>query len=171
MTLPFNEKADPPDDSPSPKRPASGFLIDPATQSIAPWAYNGDYRTIRAALRIGASPFTIVSLPGRDCIFVDDEGLLKPVDWFFAVKGYPQPIAGRGLVLGTDRKGESVSARTTLAELQRSILHLRIVGVDPIRFFAWEGAGAEMRAVTLEEVEAWIADRRPPPAKPSPVLH
>lgn len=171
MTLPFNENADPPDDGPSPKQAATGLLIDPAAQSITPWTYNGDYRTIRAVLRIGASPFTIVYLPNSDCIFVDDEGLLKPVDWFFAVKGYPQPIAGRGLVLGANRYGDSVSARTTLEELQRSILHLRIVGVDPIRFLAWEGTGEEMRAVTLEEVEAWIQDRRPPPAKPSPVLH
>jgi hypothetical protein len=171
MTLPFNEKADPPDDCPSPQRPATGFLIDPAAQSITPWAYNGDYRTIRAALRIGASPFTIVYLPNRDCIFVDDEGLLKPLDWFFAVKGYPQPIAGRGLVLGTDRNGESVAARTTLEELERSILHLRIVATNPIRFLAWEGTAEEMRAVTLEEVEAWIQDRRPPPAEPSPTLH
>jgi hypothetical protein len=171
MSLPFNESSNPPQDGPSPERPASGFLIDPPAQSITPWAYHGDYRTIRTALRIGASPFTIIYLPNSDCIFVDDEGLLKPVDWFFVVKGYPQPIAGRGLVLGTNRNGDSVSARTTLEELQRNILHLRIAGVDPIRFLAWEGTGEEMCAVTLEEVEAWIQDRRPPPAKPSPVLH
>ena len=50
-----------------------------------------------------------------DLICVDGNGLLKgPVYQFFGVKGYPQPLAGRGLVLGTDDEGDRVSPETTL---------------------------------------------------------
>jgi hypothetical protein len=76
-----------PQGRPSPQSPATGFLIDPAARNIAVWPYNGDWRSIAPAIRIGQSPFTIVEIAGGDVIYVDDEGLLKPLDWFFAVKG------------------------------------------------------------------------------------
>ena len=75
-----------PQGRPTPERPATGFLIDPAARSIAPWPYNGDWRTIAPAIRIGQRPFTIVEIGDGDVIYVDDEGLLKPLDWLFAVK-------------------------------------------------------------------------------------
>jgi hypothetical protein len=145
---------------PTPERPATGFLIDPAARSIAPWHYNGDYRTIPPTIRIGQSPFTIVEIGAGDVIYVDDEGLLKPLDWFFAVKGGHQPYAGCGLVLGSDEEGETLSARIELHALKRRILHLRIVGQNPIRFLAWYGVDPTPgpMPMTLEAVQAWMAD-------------
>jgi hypothetical protein len=78
-----------------------------------------------------------VAIGNGDIIYVDDEGLLKPLDWFFAVKGSRQPFAGCGLVLGSDEVGETVSAKITIQELKRRILHLRIVSKSPVRFLAW----------------------------------
>jgi hypothetical protein len=141
------------------ERSATGFLIDPAKQSIAPWLYNGDWRTIAPAIQIGQSPFTIVAIDDGDVIYVDDEGLLKPLDWFFAIKGGHQPYAGCGLVLGTNDDGETVSARIAIEELRRRILHLRIVGKDPIRFLAWDAVSPTQgpTGMTLQEVETWMA--------------
>jgi hypothetical protein len=156
---------------PTLEQPATGFFIDPSAQSITPWAYNGDWRTIRTAIRTGGSPFTLVYLENGDCLFVDDEGLLKPLDWFFAVKGLHQPLAGCGLVLGADRDGETVSARTTLDDLKRRVLHLRIVATNPVRFLAWNAADLEMRAMTLAEVDAWMQNLPPPPPIPSRMIH
>lgn len=155
-----------PQDRPTPARPATGYLIDPAAMSITPWLYNGDWQTIAPAIRIGASPFTITHrFTNDDAIFVDDEGLLKPLDWFFAVKGGHQPFAGCGLVLGNDEEGESVSARIALHELKRRILHLRITGKNPTRFLAWDAVDPTPgpAAMTLAEVEAWMAADLPPP--------
>jgi hypothetical protein len=148
-----------PQGRPTPEAPATGFLIDPASRSIAPWLYNGDWRTIAPAIRIGQSPFTIVEIGGGDVIYVDDEGLLKPLDWFFAVKGGHQPFAGCGLVLGTDDEGETVSARIALQELKRRVLHLRIVDKHPVRFLAWDAVDPTPgpTPMTLHEIEAWIA--------------
>src|SRR5262245_54398578 len=147
-----------PQGRPSPQCPATGFLIDPAARSIAPWLYNGDWRTIAPAIRIGQSPFTLVEIGDGDVIYVDDEGLLKPLDWFFAVKGGHQPFAGCGLVLGSDDEGEAVAATIALQDLKRRILHLRIVAKHPIRFLAWDAVDPTSGAVpmTLEEVEAWM---------------
>jgi hypothetical protein len=142
-----------------PQAPATGFLIDPGARSITPWSYNGDWRTIAPAIRIGQSPFTIVEIGGGDVIYVDDDGLLKPLDWFFAIKGGHQPFAGCGLVLGSDEEGETVSARIELHELKRRILHLRIVDKHPIRFLAWDGVDPTPgpMPMTLHEIELWMA--------------
>ena len=149
-----------PQGRPTPEHPATGFLIDPAARSIAPWPYNGDWRTIAPAIRIGQSPFTLVEIGDGDVIYVDDEGLLKPLDWFFAVKGGHQPFAGCGLVLGSNDEGETASARIALGELKRRILHLRIVGKSPIRFLAWDAVDPTPgpMPMTLDAVEAWMAD-------------
>jgi hypothetical protein len=145
---------------PTPHCPATGFLIDPAARSIAPWPYNGDWQTIAPAIRIGQSPFTIVEIDDGDVIYVDDEGLLKPLDWFFAIKGAHQPFAGCGLVLGSDDEGETVSASITLQELKRRILHLRIVDQHPIRFLAWDAVNPTPGAMpmTLDALERWMAE-------------
>jgi hypothetical protein len=52
---------------------------------------------------------------------VDDEGLLKPQEGFFIYEGYRQPLAGNGLVLGTDEEGESVDPKMTLEELKSRV--------------------------------------------------
>jgi hypothetical protein len=157
-----------PQDRPTSDRPATGYLIDPAAMSIAPWSYNGDWQTIAPAIRIGASPFTIAhQFTNADTIFVDDEGLLKPLDWFFAVKGGHQPFAGCGLVLGSTGDGDSVSAKIPLHELKRRILHLRIVRNSPARFLAWDAVDPTPGPVpmTLDEIEAWMAAGLPPPER------
>ena len=153
-----------PQDGPTSERPSTGFLIDPAGRSITPWSYNGDWRTIAPALRIGSSPFTLVEIGDRDVIYVDDEGLFKPLDWFFAIKGGHQPFAGCGLVLGSDDEGETVSARIALEDLKRRVLHLRIAGKNPIRFLAWDAVDPTPgpMPMTLEEVEAWMRDTHQP---------
>jgi hypothetical protein len=151
-----------PHGTPGPQAVATGFLIDPAARSIAPWLYNGDWQTIAPAIRIGASPFTAIPIGNGDVIYMDDEGLLKPLDWFFAVKGAHQPFAGCGLVLGSDGAGETISARIALTELKRRVLHLRIVSNHPARFLAWDTVDPTPgpAAMTLGEVEAWM--REPP---------
>jgi hypothetical protein len=57
----------------------------------------------------------------NDTLYCDDEGLLKPVDGFFLLESYPQPIAGNGLILGTDDEGESVDAKIDLETLKSRV--------------------------------------------------
>ena len=61
-----------------------------------------------------------------DCIYVDDEGLLKEPEHFFYVRGMQQPLAGNGLVVGTSPAGYSRSARTSLPHIISSVRFLHV---------------------------------------------
>lgn len=93
------------------------ILIDPFKQSITDVEYSGDYHDIYKL--IGCETFTIAPITHRgDAIFVDDEGLFKPDQAFFKHDGYPQPLAGKGLILGCDEDGETVEPTVTLEEMK-----------------------------------------------------
>lgn len=97
------------------------YLIDPFTRTITQVEYSGDYQEIYRL--IGCDTFTCADINEYgDTVFVDDEGLIngKPQE-FFLVADYPQPLAGKGLVLGTDQEGESVSPSITLEQLKARI--------------------------------------------------
>lgn len=67
-----------------------------------------------------------VLAPG-DAIFVDDEGLYKMSDRFFLFPGNPQPLAGKGLLLGSRSKdGQTTDALTPLAYIQQYTRFLRV---------------------------------------------
>jgi hypothetical protein len=59
-------------------------------------------------------------IAGQDVMYVDEEGLLKP-NQFFHFRGYPQPLAGNALILGTDADGNDIDAKTTLIDVQRRV--------------------------------------------------
>jgi hypothetical protein len=55
-------------------------------------------------------------------VFVDDEGLVNGQhQHFFVVDGYPQPLAGKGLVLGVDQEGDSVTPSVSLEQMRKMV--------------------------------------------------
>lgn len=60
-------------------------------------------------------------LPNQDVVFVDEEGLLKPVAYFFAFEGAHQPFAGNGIVVGGNDEGETVAAKSTLEDIKSKV--------------------------------------------------
>ena len=108
------------------------YLIDPARSHIEAVAFEGDYKLIQTM--IGADLFTVVNLnDSGDAVYVDDEGLMKPQTHFFKIAGYPQPLAGKGLVLGTDSEGDSTSPTINLAAIREMITYHTAdeLGFDP----------------------------------------
>lgn len=108
------------------------YLIDPATHTIKEVEHNGDYKQIYTL--IDADCFDVARINDKgDGIFVDDEGLLNDKGHtvgFFRV-GNDQGahiLAGKGLVLGCNAAGDSISPRITLEAL-RSMVDF----VQPIR--------------------------------------
>ena len=87
-----------------------GYLIDPATKTVEPWAIE-DWQDIAPA--IDAETFDVVYLNENTIIYVDDEGLLKPENATFKLKDYPQPLAGKALVLCEGPDGETVDCPLT----------------------------------------------------------
>jgi hypothetical protein len=93
------------------------FLIDPFKQEVTEINYSGDFHQIYDL--IDAETFDVARLNANgDGIYVDDEGLYAEDVRFFQHRFYPQPLAGKGLVLGCDMEtGESAPASMTLAQL------------------------------------------------------
>lgn len=58
--------------------------------------------------------FDVVRLQDGDAIFVDDNGLLNDPQRFFLLRGYDNPLAGKGLVMGSDDDGNTQPAKMAL---------------------------------------------------------
>lgn len=50
-----------------------------------------------------------------ETVYIDDEGLLnsKKDGPFFSIASHPQPLAGKGLVIGVNERGDTVSTKLT----------------------------------------------------------
>lgn len=60
-----------------------------------------------------------------DYCFVDDEGLLKPQEFFFMLEDCPQPFAGNGLVVGPeDENGELLDVGQSIVEVSKQVTFL-----------------------------------------------
>jgi hypothetical protein len=91
------------------------YLIDPQAQTIEQVDYSGDYTQIYDL--INASLFTAATFnEAGDTCFVDDEGLFNGDNEFFIIADYPQPLAGRALVLGCNDEGESIEPSISLEQ-------------------------------------------------------
>ena len=97
------------------------YLIDPFTKTITEVEYSGDIQDIYRLIE--AKPFDCARFNAEgDVVFVDDNGLLNVPFHFFQVEGYPQPLAGKGLVLGCNMDtGESAPPFVGLEWLQNNV--------------------------------------------------
>jgi hypothetical protein len=84
----------------------------------------GNYKDIYPHLGECVSLFQCVNVGKGDALYVDEEGLLKPQEHFFMYKGYPQPLAGNALLIGTGSKGESRAPKMSLEALKKNILFM-----------------------------------------------
>lgn len=61
-------------------------------------------------LAVAYCPFLRVG----EAIYFDNQGSLERPVRFFRIAGLERPLAGRGLILGTDKEGNTVSATSSL---------------------------------------------------------
>jgi hypothetical protein len=103
------------------------LLIDPYQGTITEVDHDAsDYQNIYALLSTEAKPVSTFeayyaggALPEGDAIFIDEEGRLKGPNTFFLFDG--QPLAGRGLVLGSDEKGDTQACKLTFDECAKRV--------------------------------------------------
>ena len=120
------------------------ILIDPEAKTITEVEHNGNFREIYKF--IGCECFTTVSIGsppdgkklqhnGRENhVFVDDEGLLNSPRHFFHWKGYEQPLAGKGLILGCDEEGETVATTWSVKDVEAMVTYAQysVLGFENI---------------------------------------
>ena len=90
-----------------------GILINPFDETIKEVSILGNLEDIY--LLTECSTFDVVALSETDDLYVDDEGLLKDNRYFTI---YGKPIAGRGLIMGHDVEGNSISTNLSLQEIK-----------------------------------------------------
>ena len=60
--------------------------------------------------------------PGeKNACYVDDEGILKNPEFFFAVPYYPQPFAGNGIIVGMGRYGDIKKCQLNIDDVRKEI--------------------------------------------------
>lgn len=95
-----------------------GILIDPVTKTITEVEIK-DYDFQKIYPLIEASTFDVVELGENDALYVDGFGLKKdPPKPFFQWAGYHSPLSGRGLILGNDDEGDTVSTTLTVESVR-----------------------------------------------------
>ena len=102
----------------------NGYLIDPEARTVTNVKVDvKDGSGIEDIYRhLGVDCFDLARINRHgDAVFVDDEGLLKDPEYFFAIEGYPEKLAGRGLVLGCDARGETVSPVASFDSVKRGV--------------------------------------------------
>lgn len=97
-----------------------GILIDPWLKQIKEVecgeGIEDIYRLLTNPLGSSVDVFCIgLSWNNGDVLYVDDEGLLKRGMRLFDPG---RPLAGNGLILGSDNEGNSTDAKLLLAEVQ-----------------------------------------------------
>lgn len=108
-----------------------GILINPHDQSISNVETDGSFADIRRLL--GIECFTTIQWGNRNHLILDDEGLLREAPGpFFQIAGYDQPLAGKGLILGLDRKGDHVDTTLKLFYMLDKVTfpNVRFVGFE-----------------------------------------
>lgn len=96
------------------------YLIDPKKKTIEQVDYSGDFKQIYEFLDCRA--FDIVHVyENGDVIYVDDEGLFVDEQHFFIHRNYPTPLAGKGLIIGTDEEGEDQQPKTSFEDFENDI--------------------------------------------------
>ena len=113
------------------------LMIDPFDQStsVVDLAVD-DYVSILGSSKavMDCSTIDIITLNDKHMAIVDDEGLLRNDTRYSKLAEYPQPLAGKLLILGYDEDGESCSVDNDyVKELRKTTRFLSVdfEGVEP----------------------------------------
>lgn len=100
------------------------ILIDASAKTVTEVTLEDDHKEI--SKHIGCRTFTLgADIGEKDCVYVDDEGLLDDSNAFFFLPTLHQPFAGNGLILGIDyNTGESQDTSISLEAVKRSVKFL-----------------------------------------------
>ena len=113
------------------------FMVDPFDQSTSTVDLAvDDYGSILGSSKavIDCSTIDIITLNDKHMAIVDDDGLSRYDTRFSKLAEYPQPLAGKLLILGYDEDGESCSVDDDyVKELRKTTTFMSedFVGVEP----------------------------------------
>jgi len=93
------------------------ILIDSKNKTVTEVKISGDLQSIYKIM--GVDMIEVATyLSDEDCIYCDEEGMMKSLGHFFEVKGAHQPFAGNGLVVGTSDDGDTASTKMSVEDVR-----------------------------------------------------
>tara|TARA_R100001460_G_scaffold98841_1_gene141815 strand:+ start:472 stop:912 length:441 start_codon:yes stop_codon:yes gene_type:complete len=100
------------------------ILINPVKEIIHHVDYDGDYQSIYKLIDCRVFE-AVYPFDNGDTLWIDEEGLLKDSNYAFNFKAdnpqFNQTIMGSALILGTDKKGESIECKTSLDKVKKIV--------------------------------------------------
>lgn len=110
------------------------FLIDPFEKEVREIEWTANWRDISKILDCQHFDAAHFGSDNGDVIYVDDEGLFREEgQQYFAFMGHPHPLAGYGLLVGTDAEGETVAPKVSLDWVATKTFFLGDMGDNPPR--------------------------------------
>lgn len=102
-------------------KPIRGVLIDPFSRTVSIAVVDGSDAGLCASLYklLGCDIVQHVALGNNEGLWCDEEGLLKPwsAQAFFQLGTYPQPFAGKSIILKTSPAGHTLSSLCTVEQI------------------------------------------------------
>lgn len=113
-------------------KPAKAILLDAQNNTVS-FVSITNYKDISKFGRYDL--FTTVQINDKgETLFVDDEGLLNGTDFGFEIEGYPEPIMGNAVILGTNfNTGDSVDTDLTLDDVAKMVRTFQSDGFRLVR--------------------------------------
>ncbi len=95
----------------------------------------GNWKHIAPAIGNGCTTFCCpVTFDNNDTIYADDDGLYNDFKGGFMLDGWAYPIVGNAIVLGTNKRGGSIDAQSTIEDLEKVIIWVSEEDCKTLRF-------------------------------------
>jgi hypothetical protein len=65
-------------------------------------------------------------------LYVDEEGLWNQTGLWWVYAGFPQPLCGNAIAIGTDSEGETIAPDVTLEKLKEGIRFVDMVKINGV---------------------------------------
>ncbi|MDG4674758.1 DUF3846 domain-containing protein [Shinella sp. 838] len=133
------------------------YLVEPLIGTIRIVAIPEENRLAVIRNLIGCDLIDMVQINETLAIVVDDNGLQEALPCVTQLHGYPSPLAGNLLIIGTDEYGETVDVTTEIEDVAS-----RLAIVRPMLHPVFESLnGPRIFGTRLSAMEVHV-DQRPP---------
>ncbi|THK36485.1 DUF3846 domain-containing protein [Ensifer sp. MPMI2T] len=133
------------------------YLVEPLNGTIRVVSIPEENRLAIIRSLIGCDLIDIVRMDDRLAVVVDDNGLNETLPCLTRFDGYPSPLAGNLLIIGTDENGDTIDIAAGIDEIAGRLTIVRPV-LRPV-FQALEGTRIFGRQLCAMEVRIEL---RPP---------
>ncbi len=121
------------------------ILIDPLLRVISEVNVDNDLQSFYDILNIRT--LAMVNIDNTNSLYIDDEGLLNNDNSLFEIASYPQPLAGRALVVAHNEEGETIETTLNIDQIRAMVGWVddqtpeEVLEANPPKIYSWDKEG------------------------------